>query len=178
MKMFKVLLPVFAMAFVVGCSSVDSTSGSGDGADDMGSLIPDDGSATAFGVASVGVAANGGPIENTGLLLDERAIYFELDSVQVSAESLDILQEHGEFLSLHPQSRVRLEGHADERGSREYNLGLGERRAQAVRSVLLVQGASADQLSTVSYGEERPAELGTDEAAWALNRRVELVYGK
>jgi peptidoglycan-associated lipoprotein len=178
MKIFKVLLLVFAMAFVVGCSSVDSTAGLDGAPDDMSGYIPDDGSATAFGVAGVGVAQNGGPIENTGMLLDIRVIYFELDSVQVSTESLDTLAQHGEFLSLHPQSRMRIEGHADERGSREYNLGLGERRAQAVRSVLLVQGASADQLTTVSYGEERPAELGTDEAAWALNRRAELVYGK
>jgi len=179
MKIFRVLLPVFAMAFVVGCTGVDSTSGFGDGAsDDMGGAIPDDGGALSFGVGSVGVAADGGPLRDTGLLLDERVIYFELDSVQVSSDSLETLAQHGQFLSLHPQSTLRLEGNTDERGSREYNLGLGERRAQAVRSVLLVQGASADQLSTVSYGEERPAELGTDESAWALNRRVELVYGK
>jgi peptidoglycan-associated lipoprotein len=72
---------------------------------------------------------------------------------------------------------VRLEGHGDERGSREYNIGLGEKRAQAVKQVLLLQGASADQLATVSYGEERPAVVGSDDEAWSLNRRVELVYG-
>jgi peptidoglycan-associated lipoprotein len=73
--------------------------------------------------------------------------------------------------------KVRLEGHADERGSREYNIGLGERRAQAVRRALMLQGTGDEQLVTVSYGEERPAESGSDEAAWAKNRRVELVYG-
>ena len=72
--------------------------------------------------------------------------------------------------------KVRLEGHTDERGSREYNIGLGERRAQAVRRALLLQGATDAQLSTVSYGEERPAVAGHDEAAWAKNRRVEIVY--
>ncbi len=182
MRIFKLLLPVMALGFVIGCSSVDSGSGSGDGADGMGdgSMVPDDsnGGATAFGVSSVGVAGDGGPIGDTGLLLDNRAIYFELDSVQISSDSLEILEQHGEFLSLHPESKMRIEGHADERGSREYNLGLGERRAQAVRSVLLVQGASADQLTTVSYGEERPAELGSSESAWSKNRRAELVYGK
>jgi peptidoglycan-associated lipoprotein len=71
---------------------------------------------------------------------------------------------------------VRLEGHTDERGSREYNIGLGERRAQSVRRALLLQGASDAQLSTVSYGEERPAVAGHDEAAWSKNRRVEIVY--
>jgi len=71
---------------------------------------------------------------------------------------------------------VRLEGHADERGSREYNIGLGDRRAQSVRQILLFQGASSDQIETISYGEERPAVLGHDESAWSKNRRVEMVY--
>ena len=73
---------------------------------------------------------------------------------------------------------MRLEGHADERGSREYNIGLGERRAQSVRNVLLLQGGTSDQITTVSFGEERPAVIGSDEEAWSLNRRVEIVYGQ
>ena len=77
---------------------------------------------------------------------------------------------------MNASAQVRLEGHADERGSREYNIGLGERRAQAVRRVLMLQGATANQISTVSYGEERPAATGSDEESWRLNRRVELVY--
>ena len=76
----------------------------------------------------------------------------------------------------HQGKTVRLEGHTDERGSREYNIGLGERRAVTVQSILLVQGATADQLANISFGEERPAVLGSDEAAWAQNRRVEIVY--
>ena len=72
--------------------------------------------------------------------------------------------------------RVRLEGHTDERGSREYNIGLGERRSQAVRRALMLQGVGATQISTVSYGEERPAATGSDEEAWGMNRRVEIVY--
>jgi peptidoglycan-associated lipoprotein len=71
---------------------------------------------------------------------------------------------------------MRLEGHADERGSREYNIGLGERRSQAVRRMLLIQGASSDQISTVSFGEERPAAFGSDEGAYEQNRRVEINY--
>ncbi|MEE8221354.1 MAG: OmpA family protein, partial [Woeseiaceae bacterium] len=73
-------------------------------------------------------------------------------------------------------TRIRLEGHADERGSREYNIGLGERRSQAVRRMLLIQGASTSQISTVSFGEERPAAFGSNEEAYALNRRVEIKY--
>ena len=72
--------------------------------------------------------------------------------------------------------RVRLEGHADERGSREYNIGLGERRSQSVRRLLMIQGASASQISTVSFGEERPVAFGSDEDSWAQNRRVEIKY--
>ena len=181
MNSLKILLPVFAIAFAVGCSSVDSISDSADVADSegsAGSVIPDDSNASTYGVGSVAVAGDGGPMTDTGLLLDNRAIYFDSDAVQISPESLEILEQHGEFLSLHPQSTLRIEGHAGERGSREYNLGLGERRAQAVRSVLLVQGASAGQLTTVSYGEERPAVFGSEESAWSMNRRVELVYGK
>jgi len=183
MNSVKVLLPMFVIAFAVGCSSVDSLSGS-DSAEaagsesSAGSVVPDDSNASTYGVESVAIAADGGPMSDTGLLLDNRTIYFGSDAVQISPESLEILEQHGEFLSLHPQSTLRIEGHADERGSREYNLGLGERRAQAVRSVLLVQGASAGQLTTVSYGEERPAVFGSDESAWVMNRRVELVYGK
>jgi peptidoglycan-associated lipoprotein len=87
-----------------------------------------------------------------------------------------VVAAHAKFLAAHPAARVRLEGHTDERGSREYNIGLGDRRAQSVRRALLLQGASDAQISTVSYGEERPAVLGHDEAAWAKNRRVEIVY--
>lgn len=110
------------------------------------------------------------------LLNDSLVVYFEFDSSEIRADFNDMLAAHGSYLASNPNVSVRLEGHADERGSREYNIGLGERRAQAVRRILLLQGAAADQLSTVSYGEERPAVIGSDEEAYRLNRRVELVY--
>ena len=87
-----------------------------------------------------------------------------------------MLAAHARYLVENPSRRVRLEGHADERGSREYNIGLGERRAQSVRRVLMLQGADGGQIVTVSFGEERPAAFGNTEEAWAQNRRVELVY--
>jgi peptidoglycan-associated lipoprotein len=87
-----------------------------------------------------------------------------------------VVAAHAKYLAAHSGTRVRLEGHTDERGSREYNIGLGERRAQSVRRALLLQGAADAQISTVSYGEERPAAPGHDEAAWAKNRRVEIMY--
>jgi peptidoglycan-associated lipoprotein len=109
-------------------------------------------------------------------MLAKRTIYFDFDSSEIRGEGTDIVAAHAKHLASTPRARVRLEGHTDERGSREYNIGLGERRAQAVRRALLLQGATDAQLSTVSYGEERPAAAGSDEAAWAKNRRVEIVY--
>ena len=116
------------------------------------------------------------PGENAEGLLGQLTIYFEFDQSEISPEFNELLAAHGEYLAGAGAAAVRLEGHADERGSREYNIGLGERRAQAVRRVLLLQGAATEQLSTVSYGEERPAVVGSDEESYGLNRRVELVY--
>ena len=114
-----------------------------------------------------------GPMEG---MLAKRTIYFDFDSSEIRGEGTDIVAAHAKYLASRGGMKVRLEGHTDERGSREYNIGLGERRAQAVRRALLLQGATESQLSTVSYGEERPAAAGSDEAAWAKNRRVEIVY--
>ncbi len=109
-------------------------------------------------------------------LLAKRTVYFDFDSSEIKGEGTDIVAAHAKYLAANPGTRVRLEGHTDERGSREYNIGLGERRAQSVRRALLLQGAADAQISTVSYGEERPAVAGHDEAAWAKNRRVEILY--
>lgn len=103
-------------------------------------------------------------------------IFFEFDSSEVRAEDQDVVARHAMQLTGNPTWRVRLEGHADERGSREYNIGLGERRAQAVRQMLLIQGVGADQISTVSFGEERPVAFGSTESDYAQNRRVEFKY--
>jgi peptidoglycan-associated lipoprotein len=115
------------------------------------------------------LAQTDGPLSN-------RTIYFEFDSAALTDESIAILETHGSFIAGNGEVSVRLEGHADERGSREYNIGLGDRRAQSVRRVLLFQGAATGQIDTVSYGEEQPVDPGHNEAAWARNRRVELIY--
>jgi peptidoglycan-associated lipoprotein len=115
----------------------------------------------------------GGP---TAGLLATRIVYFDFDSAVIKGQGVDVVAAHAKYLAANPQARVRLEGNTDERGSREYNIGLGDRRAQSVRRSLLLQGTSEGQITTVSYGEERPADPGHDEAAWAKNRRVEIVY--
>ena len=105
-----------------------------------------------------------------------RVIYFDYDSSEVKAEYREAVEAHATYLSRHPDTIVTLEGHTDERGSREYNLALGERRANAVRRQMVLLGASAGQIRTVSYGEERPQAEGHDEQAYAQNRRVEIKY--
>ena len=101
--------------------------------------------------------------------------YFDFDVAEFKAEDRDTLTYHARDLAANPDRQVRLEGHADERGTREYNLALGERRGNAILNYLIVNGASRAQVEVVSYGEERPAETGTSEAAYAANRRVEFV---
>jgi len=103
-------------------------------------------------------------------------IYFAFDSDSISPEDQALVAAHARFLSGKAGVRLRLEGHTDERGSPEYNIGLGERRAQAVRRALGLQGIADSRLATVSYGEERPAASGENEDAYSRNRRVELVY--
>jgi peptidoglycan-associated lipoprotein len=105
-------------------------------------------------------------------------VYFDYDRAEIKAEFVPIVTAHAKYLNGNASRRVRLEGHSDERGSREYNIGLGERRAQAVRRALMLQGVTEAQITTVSYGEERPAVQGGDESAYSKNRRVELIYGR
>jgi len=105
-----------------------------------------------------------------------RVIYFDFDSSEIRPEFVPVIAAHAHALARNASIRVRLEGHTDERGSPEYNIGLGERRAQAVRRALLLQGVAESQVATVSYGEERPAVTGQTESSWAKNRRVEFVY--
>lgn len=105
-----------------------------------------------------------------------RVIYFAYDNSSVPAAAFDTLRAHANYLKGNSNAKVRLEGHADERGTREYNVALAERRAQSVEKFLRVQGVSAAQIEMVSYGEEKPAAYGSDEMSWAKNRRVELNY--
>lgn len=105
-----------------------------------------------------------------------RTVYFDFDSSEIRTEDMEVLEAHGGFLADHPAQRITIEGHTDERGSREYNLALGERRATAVRRVLLLNGAAEEQLQVVSYGEESPAVSGSSEEAYSENRRAELIY--
>lgn len=113
---------------------------------------------------------------DTDSCLRQRVVYFDLDQTVIKPEFQAQVACHAEYLRQFPDARVTLEGNADERGSREYNLGLGERRGNAVQSALSAAGASSSQLNVVSYGEERPVCREHNESCWAKNRRVEIVY--
>lgn len=117
-------------------------------------------------------------LDDPNSLLATRVIYFDFDKSDVKSEFQQVIEAHAEYLSANSNASVTLEGHADERGTREYNIALGERRAKAVQRLLTLQGASETQIRIVSYGEERPASLGHNDQAWSLNRRAEIIYNR
>ncbi|MCU7905701.1 MAG: peptidoglycan-associated lipoprotein Pal [Candidatus Thiodiazotropha sp. (ex Epidulcina cf. delphinae)] len=168
---------LFSLLLVAGCSSTPTSEAAGAEVSEQSTGA--DG--TAGGEASTSAASQSGewygdPLENPNSLLATRVIYFDFDQSTVRTDYLDVIQAHADYLAANPQMVVRLEGHADEKGTREYNLGLGENRANAVRSLMLAQGVSDNQLIVVSYGEERSAAFEHNDESWALNRRVELIY--
>ncbi len=117
------------------------------------------------------------PINAAGLDAPaQKVLYFDFDRSDIRADQRAVIDAHMRYLQAHPEMKVRLEGHADERGSREYNLALGERRAQAVQRYLSIAGIAASRMTLLSYGEEHPLEAGHSESSWGLNRRVEIVY--
>lgn len=119
---------------------------------------------------------SGHPLDDPASPLSQRVVYFSYDSIEIRSEDRPVLEAHAAYLADHPEANVVLEGHADERGTREYNLALGESRAASTRRLMALLGASEQQLRQVSYGEERPAVIGQDESSWQMNRRVELDY--
>jgi peptidoglycan-associated lipoprotein len=174
---------VFAVAVLAlglaACQKPKQVKPEGDGS----AATTETGGATTSGIGSE--AGGAGTSAGTALTAQQQAladlkaksvVYFDYDSSEIRAEYLDVVAAHAAYLVKYPAARVRLEGHTDERGSREYNIGLGERRGQAVRKALMLQGVADAQVATVSYGEERPAVEGSDEAAYAQNRRVELAH--
>ncbi len=169
-----------------GCSSTDEktdslTDGSakGTGVDTTGtgdgSLSGSEMGGGANGGAN-GYGANGAYGNGQGGPNGTKTIYFMYDSSQVQEEFVPVIAAHAQSLQNNSNQHVIVEGHADERGSREYNIALGERRAKAVARMMTMQGAADSQIEVVSYGEEKPAATGHDESAWQLNRRAEIDY--
>jgi len=176
----KTLAAVLVVTLVTACAGPSKST-----VDDGAAAGTTQGGAASSGVGEGGMGQGGtmggeagSALGGPGASQENRIIYFGYDRFDIKPEYNAILQAHARYLSSNPSARVRLEGHADERGSREYNIGLGEKRAQSVRNVLLLQGGVSDQIATVSFGEERPAVIGSDDEAYSLNRRVEIVYGQ
>ena len=157
---------VFALAAVLGLS-VTACGGK------KKSVSADDRGVNASGLAD-GAGTYGSAI---GDLLSQRRVYFDFDSAELTEESRAIVEAHASHLANKSGINLVLEGHADERGTREYNLALGERRGNAVASIMQALGVAGHQIQSISYGEERPVALEHNESAWALNRRVEILYG-
>jgi len=164
------LSAVLSLALLSACNSNPKNPG--------GANAGDDGTVTTVGLGDNDVTGtetdDPGSIGNRAPL--DRVIYFDYDKSEIRAEYLDIVAQHGRFLAQNPEGRVRLEGHTDERGSREYNIALGENRSKAIARMLQLQGVSSAQTRAVSYGEELPVDEGHNNAAWAKNRRVNIIY--
>ena len=177
MPHLKAVMVVLMVVVLAGCAGRDAVTDDADDPDAPGGPGTGPGGVVTptNGVAGMGDMQALEP-DPDDPLLSNVVVYFDFDRDEVRQEFVDVLRAHARFLNGNSQRRVRLEGHTDERGSREYNIGLGERRALSVRRFLLLEGVSADQITTVSYGEERPLDLRSNEDAWERNRRVELVY--
>ena len=167
------LLPVFVLW---GCESTPDV-------EEEASATPvstsDSGASTSAADSGSGATAKPMPQaapDTSNDLLSQNIVYFDYDRNDIKGEFKDVIMAHANYLASNPSAKMMIEGHADERGTREYNIGLGDRRANAVRQLLVLQGASSSQVDSISYGEERPSATGHDESSWSQNRRAELVY--
>jgi peptidoglycan-associated lipoprotein len=157
-RVVKGLAAVAALAALQGCSLLGLAGSSEVGSDHAEKAIDQR------------VARDNLPTGRDLIIGFEDKVYFDYDKATLRAEALPVLKHVAEWIEAHPDIRLRIAGHADERGTREYNLALGDRRAAAVRDYLASLGVPAARLDTVSYGKERPLVVGSDEAAWAKNR--------
>ncbi|MFH5924509.1 peptidoglycan-associated lipoprotein Pal [Roseomonas xinghualingensis] len=155
----KILGALGALALLSACSSDEASNAAATGAGGSG------------GVVGAAGSVRPGSQEDLVANVGDR-VFFETDSSQVQGEGRGTLQRQAGWLNRYPQVQVYVEGHADERGTREYNLALGQRRANSARDLLVAGGVSSQRIQTISYGKDRPAALGSDESAWAQNRRA------
>lgn len=178
---FKYLsLPLLAAALVfTGCASrKPATDIAAGNTPNTATTVSTDGLSedAALNAQNLAGASSKGVTAANKAFLAKRVVHFDFDSSELSSTDYQTLQAHAQFLVANANSKVALTGHTDERGTREYNMALGERRAKAVESFLITNGVSAQQLEAVSYGKEAPVNAGHDEAAWKENRRVEINY--
>jgi len=185
--MRKLFVAAIAAVFLAGCASQETQPEAP--IDDKGAATASAGGATTSGVGGSGVGgttASGGAVGTTGTggsplrdpanILSKRTVYFDYDSFVVKDEFRPLVEAHARYLVANRGTRMIIQGNTDERGSREYNIALGQKRADAVKRVMTLLGAQEAQIETVSFGKEKPKNAGHDESAWAENRRGDIVY--
>jgi peptidoglycan-associated lipoprotein len=178
--MRKWIIIAFVMALIAGCKSTEEKPAPvEEGAPTAAAPAP---GATTSGVPTPGVSGTvGGPYSAAALrdpnnILSKRSIYFDFDEYAIKDQYRPIIEAHAKYLQANRNARATLQGHTDERGTREYNIALGQRRADAVKKMMVLLGAQEIQIETVSFGKEKPRREGHDETSWAENRRVDIVH--
>ena len=171
----RIIMVMLLGVLLYGCAATEETEEEV-AIEDQGTTLGETGDGTQSYAATEDERAGMSSLNDPNSPLSTRIIYFEYDSSEVKAEYRPVIEAHAAYLVANPNVNVTLEGHADERGSREYNLALGERRAESIKRQMTLLGAGSNQIRLVSYGEERPAVDGHDEYSWSQNRRVEILY--
>jgi peptidoglycan-associated lipoprotein len=181
--MRKILAAALVAAFLAGCQSTPTTTQESAPIDDKSAASGAAAGATTSGTTGAGVAGQPGagamaanPLRDPNSLLSKREIYFDYDSFVVRDEFKPLVEAHAKYLQQNRNAKMTIQGHADERGSREYNIALGQKRSEAVKRMMVLLGATEIQIETVSFGEEKPRNPSHDEGAWAENRRDDIVY--
>ena len=179
MKYARLTLSLLAAGLLAACSSAPSTDG-------QGAAVEDRSSASASGVGGSGVTTVNADGKLAGAaypelkdpknILSKRSVLFDYDSYVIKDQYRPLVEAHAKFLVSHPKVKMLIQGNTDERGSREYNLSLGQKRAEAVKRSLALLGVKDDQIESVSLGEEKPKNPGHDESAWSENRRADILY--
>jgi peptidoglycan-associated lipoprotein len=180
--MRKWIIAAFIIAALAGCKSTDTQNPAPveDGA--PAATAPAAGGATTAPVGTAGVSgtpaasAGAAALKDPNNILSKRNIYFDYDQFVIKDEYRPIIEAHAKYLQANKQARATLQGNTDERGTREYNIALGQKRADSVKKLMILLGASEIQVETVSFGKEKPRREGHDETSWAENRRADIVY--
>ena len=174
--MKKLILSMILLGLMIGCTSTPEKPSSKAAVEDrsVGQNTPSTSSVDTKSVTQAPVKGN--PLTDPNNILSKRSVYFDLDSSAVKDEYQSLIEAHAKYLRDHGDTKVTIQGNTDERGSREYNISLAQRRADSVKKVMSVLGISEKQIETVSLGEEKPKASGHDEESWAQNRRADIVY--
>jgi peptidoglycan-associated lipoprotein len=168
--MKKVVLSVLLTGLLAACASQSAK-------DQTGAAVEDKSAGQKAGTSAMaGEGIAGNPLKDPNNILSKRSVYYDFDSSVVKDEYKPMVEAHAKYLASHADAKVTIQGNTDERGSREYNIALGQRRADGVKKIMNVLGVGDKQIETVSFGEEKPKATGHDEESWKQNRRSDIVY--